>query len=256
MTRWSPGSKSAWQPDDPLSSRQRETGDGGHTIPHFPASAVSFSLGPSPYGPTIGSAILYGKANIATHAPENGALSAHYTVPHHCRRPLLRHDPLPPACLLKDRRAPTSLGGSTNTLPDPLGVSQGVVPHGNDDSGRTFNSTTFAHNELSAPWQSARRNHFARSFGRSAVSASALNRRRDVRGQSCQAEKRQELTCPPNHARASTLPEMRPVFRCDVAASRTNSASSRLNRRVSSRKGACPTSGYQDAALVRHIFRI
>ena len=45
---------------------------------------------------------------------------------------------MPPACLLKDRRAPTSLDGSTKTLPDPLGVSQGVVPIGNDDSGRTF----------------------------------------------------------------------------------------------------------------------
>jgi hypothetical protein len=192
MTRWSLGSKSAWQPDDPLSSRQRLTGDGGRTIHHFPASAVSFQPQPSPCGPTIGSAILYGKENIATHAPKNGVFSAYYTVPHHCRRPLSRHDPLPPACLLKDRRAPTSLDGSTKTLPDPLGVSQGVVPHGNDDSGRTLNSTTFTHTDLSAPWQSARGKHSARSFRRSAVSTSALNRRRDVPGQSCQAEKRQE----------------------------------------------------------------
>ena len=36
----------------------------------------------------------------------------------------------------------------------------------------------------------------------------------------------------------------------------TNSASSRLNRSGSSRKGACPVSGYQDAVLARHFSRI
>jgi hypothetical protein len=36
----------------------------------------------------------------------------------------------------------------------------------------------------------------------------------------------------------------------------TKSASSRLNRSGSSRKGACPASAYQDAVLVRHFLRI
>ena len=37
---------------------------------------------------------------------------------------------------------------------------------------------------------------------------------------------------------------------------RTKSASSRLNRGVSSRKGACPVSGYQDAFPIRHVLRM
>jgi hypothetical protein len=58
----------------------------------------------------------------------------------------------------------------------------------------------------------------------------------------------------PSHGLCSVADDA--VVSNDPFASRANSASSRLNREGSSRKGACPVSRYQDAATDGHVFRM
>ena len=58
----------------------------------------------------------------------------------------------------------------------------------------------------------------------------------------------------PSHVRCSVTDDA--VASYDPFAAHAKSASSRLNREGSSRKGACPVSRYQDAVPDGHVFRM